>query len=100
VIDPGRNEHGEAGLNSSPGAIQYDLASPLFNTKELVDLVNLGADVFLGLQRHEDKLRVLGRVEHLAKLVIFDGETFDILHKTFHHNSFSKAFGNLAQTKK
>jgi hypothetical protein len=26
-------------------------------------------------------------VKHLAKLVILDGETLDVLHKTFHNDS-------------
>jgi hypothetical protein len=93
VIDAGRDEYREAGLNRRPGAIQYGLARTFFDTEKLVNLVNLGADVFLGFQRHEDKLRVFGRVKHLAKLVVFDGKTFNILYETFHHNSFSMALG-------
>ena len=100
VIDAGRDEYRKADLNRRPGAIQYGLARTFFNMEKLANLVNLGADVFLGFQRHEDKLRVFGRVKHLAKLVVFDGETFNILYKAFHHNSFSMALGDLSQAKK
>jgi hypothetical protein len=100
VIDAGRDEYRKAGLNRRPDAIQYGLARTFFNMEKLVNLVNLGADVFLGFQRHEDKLRVFGRVKHLAKLVVFDGEAFNILDKAFHHNSFSKVLGDLSQAKK
>jgi hypothetical protein len=34
-------------------------------------------------------LAVLCRVEHPAKLVILDSETFDVLHKALHDNSLS-----------
>jgi hypothetical protein len=55
VIDPGRNEYRKASLNRGPSTI-------FLNTEELVNLVKIGVDVFLRFQRHQDKLRVIGRV--------------------------------------
>jgi hypothetical protein len=49
--------------------------------------VDFRADFFLGLQRHEDELAVVCRVQHPAKLVILDGETLDVLDKAFHDHS-------------
>jgi hypothetical protein len=44
-------------------------------------------DLFLGLQRHDNQLAVLGRVKHLAKIFILDADFFDVLYVTFHGNS-------------
>jgi hypothetical protein len=54
-------------------------------SRELVERMDLGADFFLGLERHDDELAVRGRVQHPPQLVILCREILDILHKVFHH---------------
>src|SRR5450755_1083029 len=60
------------------------LPGPLLDPEKLVELVDFGPDLFLGLERHDDELAVLRRVEHPTKLLVADGETLDVLHKAFH----------------
>lgn len=45
VIDPGRDQYRKAGLDRRPGAIQYCFARTFLNAEELVNLVDLGADL-------------------------------------------------------
>jgi hypothetical protein len=37
--------------------------------------------------RHDDELAVFCRVKHPPKFLILDGETLDVLHKSFHNDS-------------
>ena len=41
----------------------------LFHAKKLVERVDFGPDLFLGLERHDDELAVLCGVQHTAKVV-------------------------------
>src|SRR5450759_5410827 len=93
VICPGRDEHGEARADRRPNAIENRLTGPLLHAKELVELVDFRPDLFLGLQRHDDELAVLCRVEHAAKLDILDGETLDVFHKAFHKRLLPRVIG-------
>src|ERR1035437_4173075 len=90
VIRPSRNDYREARSDRRPNAIENRFARTLLDAKELVELVDFRADVFLGLQCHEDKLAVFCRVKHLAKLGILDGETLDVLHIAFHDGSLKR----------
>jgi aspartyl/asparaginyl-tRNA synthetase len=45
-------------------------------------------NLLLGLQRHDNELTVPSRVKHLAKIFILDSDGFNVLHETFHSNSF------------
>jgi hypothetical protein len=87
VIRPSRDDYREARSDRRPNAIENRLTGTLLYAKELVELVDFRPDLFLGLQRHDDELAVFCSVKHLAKLVILDGETLDVLHKTFHNDS-------------
>jgi hypothetical protein len=69
-------------------AVENRLTTAHLHTKELIKLVDFGPNVFLGFERHKHKLAMFCRVQHLTKLVILDGETFNVLHKTFHTDSF------------
>ncbi len=55
-------------------AIQDRLAGPLFHPEELIELVGFHADVFAGLQRHDDELAIPGGVEHLPEIRILDSQ--------------------------
>src|SRR5450631_4643737 len=89
VIRPGRDDYREARSDCRPNAIENRLTGPLLHAKELVELVDFRPDLFLGLQRHDNKLTVPGRVKHPAKFFILDGNALDVLHITFHSNSSS-----------
>src|SRR5664279_486551 len=87
VICPGRNDDREARPDRRAGAIENSLPGSLLDPEELVELVDFRTDLFLGLERHDDQLAVLRRVEHPTKLLVADGETLDVLHKAFHSDS-------------
>src|SRR5450631_4387335 len=87
VPRPGWNNDRETCANRRAHAIENGFPCPLLDSEELVELVNFGPDLFLGLERHDDELAVLRRVEHPTKLIVGDGETFDVLHKAFHSDS-------------
>ena len=48
------------------------------DSKKLVDVVDLGADIFAGLKTHDDQLAGLGGIQHLAEVGIGRGQIFDI----------------------
>jgi len=84
VIRPGRNEYCEAGSNLRPNSIKNSFTGALLYAKELVELVDFRPNFFFRLQRHQDKLAMLCRIQHSPKFCIFDGEAFDVLRKAFH----------------
>jgi hypothetical protein len=49
VFRPGRDNYREAGADRRPNAIDNRLTGPLLNAKELIELVDFRADLFLGL---------------------------------------------------
>jgi hypothetical protein len=55
----------------------------MLHAKELVKRVDFSPDLFPGLQRHQDELAVLCRVEHPPKLIVADGETLYVLNEAF-----------------
>jgi hypothetical protein len=77
VLRPARDDHRRALANGRLDTIKDHLARALLHAKELVRLVGFHPYVFPGLQRHEDQLRLLGRVEDLAKISVLDGNAFD-----------------------
>src|SRR5665647_2086851 len=87
VICPGWDDDREARSDRRPDATENRLTGTLLHAKELVELVDFGPDLFLGLQRHNDKLAVLCRVKHPAKIVILKSEILDVLHKAFHNDT-------------
>jgi hypothetical protein len=64
-------------------------ARPFFHAEELIKLVHFHPDLLLGLQRHDNKLTVSGRVKYPAKFFILDGNALDVLYKTI-HGEFSR----------
>src|SRR5512133_3565376 len=84
VFHSGRDDHREARSDLRSDAVENGLADPLLDAKELVEIVYLGPNLFLGLQRHHYELAVLRRVEDPAKLGVLEGELLDVLHETFH----------------
>ena len=80
VIRPSRHEHSKAGTDLCAHTIENGLACPFLDAKELIELVDLHPDLLLGLQRHDYELTVLGRIKHLAKITILDGNAFNILY--------------------
>jgi hypothetical protein len=69
--------------------IQNGLACPFFHAKELIELMHFHPDLFLGFQGHDNQLAVLGRVEHLAKIIILGSDLFDVFDVTFHGKASS-----------
>jgi hypothetical protein len=88
VIHPSRDDHGEARPDQRVDPIENDLARPFLHAKELIERVHFHPDLFLGFQRHDNKLTVLSCVKYPAKFLILYGDLFDVLDKTFHNNSF------------
>jgi hypothetical protein len=84
VIRPGWNDYSEARADDPVDTVENSFTRPLLHSKELIELVNLHSDLFLGLQGHQNKLTVFGRVKYLAKIFVLDGHSLDILYKTFH----------------
>src|SRR5665647_316982 len=87
VIRPTRDNNSEACSNCCPNAIDNRFTGTLLHAKELIGFVRFHSDLFLGLQSHDNKLTVTGRVKHPAKFFILDGDAFDVLYITFHSNS-------------
>lgn len=52
-----------------------------------LELMNLGPDFLLRIQRHQDELAVIRCVAHLAKCVVLDCQTLDVLYEAFHCHS-------------
>jgi len=86
VIRPSRDDYREACPDRRRNAIEHRFSGTLLHPKELIELVDFRPDLLLGFERHDDKLAVYCRVEHPTKLVVLDGETLDILNKSFHIN--------------
>jgi hypothetical protein len=84
VIRPSRYEHGETRADHRANAIENGLARPFLHAKELIELVHFHPDLFLGLQRHDNELAVLGRVKHPAKIFILNRDAFNVFYETFH----------------
>ena len=49
VIDPSRDDYGEARSDRRPNAIENRFTGSLLHAKELVDLMDFRPDLFLGL---------------------------------------------------
>src|ERR1017187_6778460 len=88
VIRPCRDDHRETRSDRRPNAVENCLTGSGLHAKELVQLVNFRADLFLGLQGHYNELAVLRRVKHPTELFVLDRETLDVLHKAFHGSPF------------
>jgi len=89
VICPGRNDDSEACQNRRANTIENRLSVPLLDPKELIELVDFGPNLFFGLERHDDELAVLRRVQHPAKLFVPDGKILDVLYKALHDDALS-----------
>src|SRR5688500_8113453 len=68
VSRPSRDDDREARSDRRPDAVESRLTRAGFHAKELVEGMDLGADLFLGLERHDDELAVRGGVQHTPKL--------------------------------
>jgi len=88
VIGPGRDDYRETGSDRGADPVENRFARAFFHPEELVELVDFHSDFLLGVERHDDELAVLSRIEYLAELLIADGETFNILYESCFHSVF------------
>jgi hypothetical protein len=61
----GGHDHGHIGLDPAHGSIHQNFTFTVFNTKKLVAVImHFFANFLAGQKRHQDELRVSGRVEN------------------------------------
>src|SRR5690606_38724974 len=66
-------------------AVDHDRALALFNPEELVPVVvDLFADLSPGLDRHQDQLQVLARVEHSPKIAVLFRQFLNVRNESLH----------------
>ena len=80
----GRHHHCEPGLHGRSHAIDDGLTRTLLDPEELIDVVDLHANLFPWPQGHHHKLAVVRGVENPAKFAVVDRNLLDVLHKAFH----------------
>src|ERR1019366_5232853 len=84
VIRSSWDNYRETGPYRRLNTIEYRVAITCFYAKELVKLVYLRPDFFPRLQRHHDELAVSCRIQHGAKLLIFEREALNVSQETLH----------------
>src|ERR1019366_404112 len=89
VIRSSWDNYRETGHYRRPNTIEYRVAITCFYAKELVELVYLRPDFFPRLQRHHDELAVSCRIQHAAKLFIFERQALNISQETLQNFSSS-----------
>jgi hypothetical protein len=87
VVRPGRDHYCETCSDRCPNAIENRIARTLFHSKELVELVNFQSNLFIGLQRHDNKLATFRSIMHLPKVNVPDSDFLDVLYKSLHDKS-------------
>jgi hypothetical protein len=81
---PSGRDHDSSRPERRAEAVEHRFTGALLDPEELIELVDLGADLLPGLQAHEDELAVLRRIEDLPELGVLDGERLDVLDETLH----------------
>ena len=83
VIGSSWNDNGEARTNLSANAIQDCLTGTFLDAEKLIELMHFHAELFCGVQRHENKLAVFCRIEHAPEIQVLNTHSLNILDKTF-----------------
>jgi hypothetical protein len=67
VASASGHQYGEAGLDAMLNAVKHRLAFAFLYPEELIELVDLRADIFIGLEADHDQLAILRRVQDRAE---------------------------------
>lgn len=78
VLGAGGHEKSGAVLDGVFLAVDHRLAEAGLEAEELVDVVDFGADLFAGQERHQDELAMGRRVEDPAEIRVLQGELLDV----------------------
>jgi hypothetical protein len=73
MVRTGRDEYCKSRTDRHPNDVEHRLTGTRLDAQELVEFVNLRADLFARLQGHDDELAVPRRVENPAETVVLDG---------------------------
>ena len=65
-------------------AIKHRLAFAFLDPEELIELVDLCTDIFIGLEAHHDELAILGRIQDRAERRVPFRCVFDAVDVAFH----------------